>query len=507
MAFWTRHKIPYVNFHELNEDWIIDKVAEYVEKTDKMEINFDDLKTYVYSKINELETYMNDYFDNLDIQTEINNKLDEMYESGQLSDIIQQYLEISSLLSFNTIADMKNATNLIDGSTAMTLGVTDYLDGKINLFKIRPLTSTDIIDEINIFALINYPTLIAELLPITHETESEKQYIFITDSYGNHLNAQGKNFIQQACEYLNITNYYDFHRGSAGFSRTGDLNFLKVLQDNEGIINDKNTITDIFIFGGANDQNNDYNSIDPNIEAFMNYVKVEYPNANVYIGFVTKTFEASFYTYARKTIEAYTSCTKYGASYLVNSESIIQQASAFRNDRVHPNINYIDTLAMYTSSLIKDKMCDVSRHISPISIELSASHPLVTNNGASLRRSNLEMYQKNNVINITGFNALVLMTINFTSDVTITPEYYINNLLKLSDSFFLSDQNNNKGFIGYCNLLDSANRILDTCPFTAWIPTSYVDDKPVLNMFIYPKTNVSNVRGITFMGSGSVNCF
>lgn len=498
---------PYTDFENLNLDWIISKVKEYLVKTDNLDISFNDLKDYVYSKLNELEEYMNDYFDNLDIQEEVNNKLDEMYESGELSDIIQQYLQMSSLLTFNTKNDLKNASNLIEGSDTLTLGELNYLDGKTSFYKIRTLTSGDIIDDINILSLVNYPTLIAELLPFSSNTDTEKQYIFITDSYGNHLNAQGRNFIQQACEYLSITNYYDFHRGSAGFSRTGDLNFLKVLQDNESVINDKNTITDIFIFGGANDQNNNYNSIEPNIEAFMNYVKVEYPNANVYIGFVTKTFEASFYTYARKTIEAYTSCTKYGASYLVNSEAIIQQASAFRNDRVHPNINYIDTLAMYTASLIKDKMCDVSRHISPISIELSASHPLVINNGATLKRSNLEMYQKNNVVNITGFNALVLMTINFTSDVTITPEYYINNLLKLSDSFFLSDQNNNKGFIGYCNLLNSANRILDTCPFTAWIPTSYVDDKPVLNMFIYPKTNVSNVRGITFMGSGSVNCF
>lgn len=41
---------------------------------------------------NALETYVNNYFDNLDVQEEINNKLDAMVESGELQEIIAQYL-------------------------------------------------------------------------------------------------------------------------------------------------------------------------------------------------------------------------------------------------------------------------------------------------------------------------------------------------------------------------------------------------------------------------------
>lgn len=39
-----------------------------------------------------LENYINNYFNNLDIQEEINNKLDEMAESGELGEIISQYI-------------------------------------------------------------------------------------------------------------------------------------------------------------------------------------------------------------------------------------------------------------------------------------------------------------------------------------------------------------------------------------------------------------------------------
>ena len=41
----------------------------------------------------ELQNYVSQYFDNLDVQEEINNKLDEMAESGQLQAIIKSYVD------------------------------------------------------------------------------------------------------------------------------------------------------------------------------------------------------------------------------------------------------------------------------------------------------------------------------------------------------------------------------------------------------------------------------
>lgn len=110
----------------------------------------------------ELQDYVNNYFDNLDIQTEVDNKLDEMAESGQLADIIAQYLEVASVLGFDTKADLKLAENLVDGSITKTIGENTYNDGKGSFYKIRTITSGDIIDDNNILALANFPTLIAE---------------------------------------------------------------------------------------------------------------------------------------------------------------------------------------------------------------------------------------------------------------------------------------------------------------------------------------------------------
>ena len=110
----------------------------------------------------QLKEYVDNYFTNLDVQEEINNKLDEMANSGELVDIIASYLEVNSLLCFNTLNDLKNADNLIDGSFTRIFGKLTYNDGYGNLYKIRALVNTDVIDDDNIVALTNYPTLVAE---------------------------------------------------------------------------------------------------------------------------------------------------------------------------------------------------------------------------------------------------------------------------------------------------------------------------------------------------------
>ena len=70
----------------------------------------------------ELKSYVDNYFDNLDVQEEINNKLDDMAESGELADIINQEI-FSDLNDEITALDNKtgelsnlettNKTNLV----------------------------------------------------------------------------------------------------------------------------------------------------------------------------------------------------------------------------------------------------------------------------------------------------------------------------------------------------------------------------------------------------------
>ena len=77
----------------------------------------------------ELQNYVNDYFDNLDVQDEIDNKLNEMVTDGTLQEIITKYLNTQAIFCYDTVNDMKQATNLINGSYAKTLGYHSINDG------------------------------------------------------------------------------------------------------------------------------------------------------------------------------------------------------------------------------------------------------------------------------------------------------------------------------------------------------------------------------------------
>lgn len=112
--------------------------------------------------VKELQEYVSTYFDDLDIQDEIDTKLDEMAADGELSQILLDYLELNGLIVFDTIADMKLADNLIDGSYLRTLSKTSLATGDGAFYKVRLLDVSDVIDDDLLVGLTNYPELVAE---------------------------------------------------------------------------------------------------------------------------------------------------------------------------------------------------------------------------------------------------------------------------------------------------------------------------------------------------------
>lgn len=103
--------------------------------------------TTISNVVEQLQSYVENYFANLDVQEEINNKLDQMAEDGQLADIISQYLDSTAVFGYDNVAGMKAAPNLVNGSYARTLGYYAKNDGGGALYKIRTITNDDVIDE------------------------------------------------------------------------------------------------------------------------------------------------------------------------------------------------------------------------------------------------------------------------------------------------------------------------------------------------------------------------
>lgn len=298
MAIYS--KFPYSNFNNLNLDWIIAKVKEYVDKTDKLEINFTDLKNYVMN-----------YFDNLDVQQEINNKLQEMYDNGELATLIAQYLQTQSLLVFRNKYYLKNATNLIPNITVMIDGENLVMDGKTQLFYIRPLTSSDVIDDIHIVGLNNYPTLIAERFNILYD---EPVVNYPSDLTGKNVLLIGDSFLagQGATHgwgyYLDQkyspANTYTYALSGAGFihPNANSKTFTDALEQAHTDITD--TVDYVIIVGGRNDYTHAYdNDATTKLQTFCTKLKTYYPNAKYYYfgnSGRNGTYRTTNYTYYAK---------------------------------------------------------------------------------------------------------------------------------------------------------------------------------------------------------------
>lgn len=153
-------------------------------------------------KVNDLEIYMNTYFDNLDVQEEINNKLDAMAEAGTLADIISQYLNSTAVFGYDTVADMKLAANLTNGSYARTLGYYAKNDGGGATYKIRTITNDDVVDEGSIIAMDD-DTLIAELI-INEEGVKFSQFGAYTDGTHEAITTQAIQNCIDFCQDNNI---------------------------------------------------------------------------------------------------------------------------------------------------------------------------------------------------------------------------------------------------------------------------------------------------------------
>ena len=94
-------------------------------------------------QVQSLTDFVINYFDNLDIQEEVDNKINEMAESGELQEIIISYLQMQGVLSFNTIEDMAESETVIEGSTCIVLGQNTLYDGFVRFYKIEKIISVN----------------------------------------------------------------------------------------------------------------------------------------------------------------------------------------------------------------------------------------------------------------------------------------------------------------------------------------------------------------------------
>ena len=162
--WFVLENFPFIeeDFDSLTSYGLWCKLKEYF---NKVATKTNEIGTQVESltnAFNTLKDYVDNYFANLDVQEEINNKLDEMADEGTLQEIINAYLQSNCLWIFNNIQQMKNATNLIVGSKCKTLGYYSVNDGGGATYLIRQRTYDDVVDNGKIHLISEH--IVAELI-------------------------------------------------------------------------------------------------------------------------------------------------------------------------------------------------------------------------------------------------------------------------------------------------------------------------------------------------------
>lgn len=311
---WVLENFPFLedDFDALTDYELFCKMMDYVKKFAKDNEEFSERLTAVEN-----------YVYNLDLQDEVDKKIQELLDDGTLAEIITSYLQIRGVLGFNRKNELKQATNLIDGSIAKTLGENSSSDGLGHFYKIRTIINTDVIDDENILALANYPTLVAVKIPDTligdlsnlKTTDKGSLVDAINENYDTikieHILKNKKTII--IGDSLDITgrwgSYFitysgcdgeNYGNGSAGFTSPGNTapfegeTFVQMLSDiiSSKTTAEKNAVEYLIVAGGINDALNNHTptSIATAVQSFITSAKTNFPNAKIII-FPLHTFK------------------------------------------------------------------------------------------------------------------------------------------------------------------------------------------------------------------------
>lgn len=148
---WILENFPFLedDFDALTDYQLFSKMVEYMKKSLEKVNSFQ-------KDIDEFSAKLNDfqhYFDNLDVTEEVNAKLDDMVESGEMAEIIAEYLSLTTVFAYSTLEELKQADNLSEGALIQTYGRLAVNDGGGAKYYVRAVTTDDVIDDMFIIEL------------------------------------------------------------------------------------------------------------------------------------------------------------------------------------------------------------------------------------------------------------------------------------------------------------------------------------------------------------------
>lgn len=119
---WVQQALPSVYDDSLSYTDLLSKLLYYV---DVLTENNTTLSNDVKNAID----YINNYFNNLDVQDEVNKKLDLMAVDGTLEKLIGKYITTKNQIVFESVADMLKSNETKENGNYLCYGYLDKFDG------------------------------------------------------------------------------------------------------------------------------------------------------------------------------------------------------------------------------------------------------------------------------------------------------------------------------------------------------------------------------------------
>ena len=175
--FWCQTVLPLVYDDSLSYYELLNKVVHYLNNIIKDVSTLEDNYQLLYEAFVLLQKYVNTYFDSLDVQEEINHKLDQMVCDGTFDRLLEKYLK-NSVKYFDTAITMKESTKVVAGDIVITGGYYNINDGGKGIYHITE-KNEEIENGGSIIFLNN--DLIANLIPENNNVINIKQWGAKTD--------------------------------------------------------------------------------------------------------------------------------------------------------------------------------------------------------------------------------------------------------------------------------------------------------------------------------------
>ena len=152
--YWCQKVLPLVYDNSLSYYELLCKVVDYLNKTmEDVETLHGDV-TNLHTAYEELQSYVNDYFSTLDVQEEINNKLDELVNSGRLDVMLSIFIPYVTLEMFGGVGD-----GVTDDTQALKKAIENsYETGRAIIVTEKNFLITetiDIVQSVNIMSISN----------------------------------------------------------------------------------------------------------------------------------------------------------------------------------------------------------------------------------------------------------------------------------------------------------------------------------------------------------------